>query len=90
MPIELTLISKPGCHLCEVAREQLATAILDWQQRNPGSTVTVAERSILDDEKLAALYSEEIPVLLINGEQVSFWKIDENRVFDRLRSLTQS
>ena len=58
----------------------MATAILDWQQRNPGSTVTVAERSILDDEKLAALYSEEIPVLLINGKMHTYWRIDSDRL----------
>lgn len=42
--------------------------------------MTVAERSILDDEKLAALYSEEIPVLLINGKMHTYWRIDSDRL----------
>ncbi len=32
-------------------------------------------------------YTDDIPVLLINGKQVAFWRIDEDRVFEQLRKL---
>ncbi len=32
-------------------------------------------------------YTDDIPVLLINGKQVAFWRIQEDRVFEQLRKL---
>jgi hypothetical protein len=32
-------------------------------------------------------FSEEVPVLLVNDKQVSFWRIDEDRVLEHLRAL---
>jgi hypothetical protein len=32
-------------------------------------------------------YSDDIPVLMINGKQVAFWRIDEERIFEQLRKL---
>jgi hypothetical protein len=32
-------------------------------------------------------FSEEVPVLLINKKQVSFWRIDEKRAFEHLSEL---
>ncbi len=41
----------------------------------------------LDSKPEFEKYTDEIPVLLINGKQVAFWRIDENRVFEQLRKL---
>ncbi len=38
------------------------------------------ERSILDDPELAARYAEEIPVVLVDGRQHTFWRVDEARL----------
>lgn len=38
------------------------------------------ELSILDDQALAAQYAEEIPVVLVDGEQHTFWRVDEQRL----------
>ena len=32
-------------------------------------------------------YSDEVPVLLLNGEQIAFWRIDEGRVYNRLSAF---
>ncbi len=45
-----------------------------------------AERSIAEDPALAAQFAEEVPVLLLDGVQRDFWRIDPQRL-DRL--LTQ-
>ena len=58
----LTLISKPDCHLCDVAREIIDVVISEL----PESDVEVAELSILDDPALYATWWEKIPAVLID------------------------
>ncbi len=70
----LTLISKPGCHLCDEAREVIDVVLRDFPD------VQFQEKNMLDDQKLVNLYSEEIPVVLIDGRQHSFWRVDEERL----------
>jgi hypothetical protein len=69
----ITLIGKPGCHLCDDARavvERVAAGTgADWQ-----------ELSILDDEQLRERYWELIPVVLVDGEQHDFYRVDETRL----------
>jgi Glutaredoxin-like domain (DUF836) len=38
------------------------------------------ERSILDDPALMTEYGEQIPVVLIDGRQHTFWRVDEQRL----------
>lgn len=69
----LTLLGKPGCHLCDDAR-----AIVLEVAAERG--LTLEERSILDDEALLAQYAEEIPVLLIDDRVHTIWRVDPNRL----------
>ena len=66
----LTLIGKPGCHLCDDARPVIEAVLAEFP------SVRLEERSILDDSTLAARYGEEIPVVLIDGRQHSYWHVD--------------
>jgi hypothetical protein len=76
----LTLIGKPGCHLCDDARA-VVTAVLTELAARPGAPSTVLEeKSILDDAELHELYVEDIPVLLINGRVHNYWRIDPVRL----------
>ncbi|KFF60307.1 thioredoxin [Cryobacterium sp. MLB-32] len=78
--IHLTLIGKPGCHLCDDARDLVATVVQKVIDERPSPDITVEERSILDDAELHALYVEDIPVLLINGKVHNYWRIDPLRL----------
>jgi len=69
----VTLIGKPGCHLCDQAREQIAAVCAELQ-------VGWTELSILDDPKLADLYFELIPVTLIDGKVHDQWRVDSTRL----------
>jgi hypothetical protein len=69
----ITLIGKPGCHLCDDARVVVERVATDTQ-------AGYRELSILDDPQLAELYAEQIPVVLVDGEQHDFWRVDENRL----------
>lgn len=69
----VTLYSRPGCHLCEVARAVVADVCADLGE---GWT----EVNIDDDPTLARRYAEEIPVTLVDGRQHDFWRVDETRL----------
>ena len=80
--IQLNLIGKPGCHLCEDAEAAIAGVLADFKDR-----VTLTKQNILEDEQLFARYSEEIPVLLINGKVHNYWRIDPERLREALTAL---
>ncbi len=75
----LTLVGKPGCHLCDDARE-VVTQVLGGLDAARAGEVTLEERSILDDRALADRFAEEIPVLLIDGRVHNYWRIDAARL----------
>ncbi|WP_035802751.1 glutaredoxin family protein [Kitasatospora mediocidica] len=69
----VTLIGKPGCHLCDQAREVITQVVAEL-----GSSFE--ERDITEDPELYRLYAEQIPVTLIDGRQHDFWRVDEKRL----------
>jgi len=86
-PIELTLIRKPGCHLCDEADLVIHAVLGQFRQTVPEAEVTLIEKDILEDEELYKRYWEEIPVLLINGQVHNYWKIDPERLESALKDL---
>ena len=78
MSKQLVLISKPGCHLCDDARDAILEVLKDFPN------VSFEEKNMLDDQKLIDAYSEEIPVVLIDGKQHSFWRVDSERLSEAL------
>ena len=76
--VTVTLIGKPGCHLCDDAREVIRSVIAELPDGAPG--VEVVERSILDDAELHERYVEDIPVVLIDGRQHTYWRVDPARL----------
>lgn len=79
----VTLLTKPGCHLCDDARAKLE-AVLDEVEF--AGARAYDELSILDDPLLADEYSEEIPVVLIDGRVHTIWRIDPERLRTALRA----
>ncbi len=71
-----TLVSKPGCHLCDAARE-VVTGVID--ELTDVASVSLEEVSIFDDEELLEKYVEEIPVVLIDGRVHNIWRVDPDR-----------
>ncbi|MFE2432974.1 glutaredoxin family protein [Streptomyces sp. NPDC059373] len=69
----VTLIGKPGCHLCDDAR-----VVIEKVAAELGAAVE--ERDINQDEELYRTYWEQIPVVLVDGEQHTFWRVDEARL----------
>jgi glutaredoxin len=84
MSIQLKLIGKPGCHLCDNAREAIDGVLFEFRAANPGVLIELVEINILEDQALQLKYSEEIPVLLIDEKMHNYWRIDEERLMRAL------
>ena len=67
----VTLYHRPGCHLCDEARESLRRV----QTRAP---FTLQEVDIETDDALHARYLERIPVVSVNGEDLFDYEVDED------------
>jgi len=80
-PVRITLVSKPGCHLCGPVREVIARVARDLD-------VAWVELSILDDPELSDAYREQIPVTLVDGVQHDHWRVDESRLRRALGKTT--
>ncbi|TPQ16928.1 glutaredoxin family protein [Streptomyces sporangiiformans] len=69
----VTLIGKPGCHLCDDAQDVIEKVCADlgmpWEKKD-----------ITQDEELHRLYWEQIPVVLVDGAQHTFWRVNEDRL----------
>jgi glutaredoxin len=69
----ITLLTRPGCHLCDDARAVIARVAAElgvsWQERD----ITRSESDLRD-------YVEMIPVTLIDGVQHDFWRVSEQRL----------
>jgi glutaredoxin len=69
----VVLLGRPGCHLCDDAREVIARVTAElgvqWQ-----------ERSVDDDPELLRRYAEQIPVTFVDGRRHDFWRVDEARL----------
>jgi hypothetical protein len=69
----VTLIRKPGCHLCDDAQ-----AVVEKVCGEVGARWEA--RDISQDERLYEQYWEQIPVVLVDGRQHTFWRVDEQRL----------
>ncbi|NUT32829.1 MAG: glutaredoxin family protein [Hamadaea sp.] len=65
----VTLYTRPGCHLCEDA-----VAVL----RDLG--VAFAEVDISGDLDLEADYGDRIPVILLDGKEHGYWRVESERL----------
>jgi glutaredoxin len=77
----LTLYSRPGCHLCDDARAAL-------ERVRARTAFSLQEVDITTDDELHRRYLERIPVVLLNGEELFEFFVDEAALEDRLYRLS--
>jgi len=91
--IDLTLISKSGCHLCDEARVTINAVVGAFRAEYTGVArhiqVNLVEHDILVDEELWNKYSEQVPILLINGKIHNYWRIDPVRLRGALEEFVR-
>jgi glutaredoxin len=76
---EITVYSKPECHLCE-------EAMVTLRRLQDELAFTLRELDISDDEALHRAYFERIPVVVLDGEQLCEYHVSEALVRERLES----
>jgi Glutaredoxin-like domain (DUF836) len=69
----ITLLSRPGCHLCDEARSVIAAVAADlgvgWE-----------DRDITDSAPDLAQYADMIPVTFVDGIQHDYWHVSSDRL----------
>jgi glutaredoxin len=74
---QITLYSRPGCHLCDDARARLHAL-------SARAEFVLTEVDIESDDVLHARYLERIPVVVLDGEEVSDYFVDEEALLRRM------
>jgi thiol-disulfide isomerase/thioredoxin len=74
--IELTIYSRPGCHLCD----EMKAVVRRVAESNPLMPVNVIEIDISTDPALEARYGVEIPVLMVDGKKAAKYRIEEEEL----------
>jgi glutaredoxin len=69
----VTLYTRPGCHLCDDARDVIAAVCDELGE-------AYEEVDITTDDDLEDRYRDEIPVTLVDGRQHDFWRVDPARL----------
>jgi hypothetical protein len=73
------MYSSPDCHLCE-------QALTGLQVLRSQVAFELEEVDISTDESLQRRYFDRIPVVLVDGEELCEYFLDETRVRERLES----
>jgi glutaredoxin len=68
----VTVYTRKGCHLCDVAIETL-------ESLQPELQFDIEKRFIEGDPVLEEKYGEMIPVILIDGQHHDFYRVDPDR-----------
>lgn len=69
----LRLITRPGCHLCDVAKEAISRVA---EKTGVGWT----EVSLEGDVELEREYGDRVPVILLDGKEHGYWRVEEDRL----------
>ena len=69
----LQLLTRSGCHLCEVAAETLG--------RVAGEAGLVPQLVDVDgDDELRAEYGDRVPVVAVDGREHGYFRVEEDRL----------
>lgn len=69
----VTLITRAGCHLCEDASATL-------RQMASELGFGYDETDVDDDPDLRAEYSDRVPVVLLDGREHGYWRVEPDRL----------
>ena len=68
-PRDVTIYSRPGCHLCEEAKTQLAPLLREFG-------VSLTEINIDEDSQLRARYGYDVPVIFLGARKAAKHRVD--------------
>jgi glutaredoxin len=68
-PRDVTIYSRPGCHLCEEAKTQLAPLLKEFGAR-------LTEINIDEDSQLRARYDYDVPLIFLGARKAAKHRVD--------------
>jgi len=74
---EVIVYSRKGCHLCEIVKETLSKL-----QRRGGFTWRTVD--VDTDDKLRRQFTDEVPVVFIDGRKAFKYRMDEREFLRKL------
>jgi glutaredoxin len=80
-PHDVTIYSRPGCHLCEEAKTQMAPVLKEFGAR-------LTEINIDEDAELRARYDHDVPVIFLGARKAAKHRIDLAQFRRQLRDAS--
>jgi glutaredoxin len=80
-PLDVTIYSRPGCHLCEEAKAQIAPVLQEFNAR-------LTEINIDEDPDLRARYDYDVPVIFLGARKAAKHSIDPVQFRRQLRAAS--
>jgi glutaredoxin len=77
-PRDITIYSRPGCHLCEEAKAQIAPLLKEFGAR-------LTEINIDEDPELRARYDYDVPVIFLGARKTAKHHVDPVQFRRQLR-----
>jgi len=77
-PRDVTIYSRPGCHLCEEAKKQIAPLLAEFGAR-------LTEINIDEDAELRARYDHDVPVIFLGARKAAKHRVDVAQFRRQLR-----
>jgi glutaredoxin len=75
----VTVYSRSGCHLCEIAIDRIKSTMSELK-------FELDIKLIDDDVKLQEEFGEQVPVILIEGKVHDYWRVDLERFEKALKT----
>ncbi len=80
-PRDATIYSRPGCHLCEEAKAQIAPLLKAFGAR-------LTEINVDEDPELRARYDYDVPVIFLGARKVAKHRVDIAQFRRQLRDAS--
>ena len=80
LPRDVTIYSRPGCHLCEEAKSQIVPLLKEFGGR-------LTEINIDEDSELRARYDFDVPVVFIGARKAAKHRVDAVQFRRQLRDV---
>ncbi len=81
-PLDVTLYTRPGCKLCEEAKEAITPLLTEFGAR-------LREVNIDEDSRLRALYTDCVPVLFLGSRKVAKHRVDTRQFRRQLEQASE-
>lgn len=75
----VTVYSRSGCHLCEIAIDRIKSIEPDYE-------FNLEVLLIDNDNELEKEFGEQVPVIMINNKIHDYWKVDLERFTNAIKS----